>query len=105
MYSTSSFYVSSIFKILFILIIDSFPLNYWITNQFITFQILCMHIYRTDLMIFISIIIIDTFNNITTRCIQCDFIFSISHFATSTLLIHRSKNVKELTNTFFLRFT
>ncbi len=59
MYSTSSFYVSSIFKILFILIIDSFPLNYWITNQFITFQILCMHIYRTDLMIFISIIIID----------------------------------------------
>lgn len=57
MYSTSSFYVSSIFKILFILIIDSFPLNYWITNQFITFQILCMHIYRTDLMIFISIIL------------------------------------------------
>ena len=57
------------------------------------------------MMIFISIIIIDTFNNITTRCIQCDFIFSISHFATSTLLIHRSKNVKELTNTFFLRFT
>lgn len=75
------------------------------TSQFVIIQIFHMHIYCTDLMIFISIIIIDTFNNITTKCIQCDFIFSISHFATSTLLIHRSKNVKELTNTFFLRFT
>ena len=45
--------------ILFILIIDSFSLNYRITNQFVIIQIFHMHIYCTDLMIFISIIIID----------------------------------------------
>ena len=44
--------------ILFILIIDSFSLNYWITNHFITIQIFYMHIYCTDLMVFISIVII-----------------------------------------------
>jgi len=56
--------------ILFILIIDSFSLNYRITNQFVIIQIFHMHIYCTDLMIFISIIIIDTFCHITTRRIQ-----------------------------------
>ena len=88
--------------ILFILIIDSFSLNYRITNQFVIIQIFHMHIYCTDLMIFISIIIIDTFCHITTRRIQSDFTFSISHLTTSTLLIHRSKNMEELTNTFCL---
>ena len=35
MYSTSSFYVSSIFKILFILIIDSFPFYCFVSNSHI----------------------------------------------------------------------
>ena len=48
----------SFIKTLFILIVDSFSLNYWIKNHFITIQIFYMHIYCTDLMVFISIVII-----------------------------------------------
>ena len=59
-----------------------------------------MHINRSDLMIFIGIIIVDSFLCVPAGGIDRDLIFSVCHLTASALLVHRSQNVEKLADAF-----
>ena len=72
----------------------------WIANQSICVQILMVYIYSTDLMVFISCIIIDSFCCVAAGCVERDLIFIFGYFAASSLLIYRAEDVEELADAF-----
>lgn len=78
--------------------------NNRITDEHISIQILMMHIHRADLVVFVSGVVVDSLCGIAAGSIKGNFIFTVSYFAASSLLVHRTQNMKELTDTFGFRF-
>ena len=59
-----------------------------------------VHIYSTDLMVFISCIIIDSFCCVAAGCVESNLIFAFCYFAAATLLIYGAEDVEELADAF-----
>ena len=66
-------------------------LNQWIPCQCGSVQIFTMHVDRSDLVVFIGIVVINTFRGIAAGCIQGNLIFTLCHLTASSLFINRAR--------------
>ena len=59
-----------------------------------------MHIDSIDLMIFVGVVVINSFYCITAGGVEGNFVFVFCYFAAATLLIYGAEDVEELTAAF-----
>ena len=59
-----------------------------------------MHIDSIDLMIFVGVVVINSFYCITAGGVEGNFVFVFCYFAAATLLIYGAEDVEELTDAF-----
>lgn len=59
-----------------------------------------MHIDSIDLMVFVGVVVINSFYCITAGGVEGDFVFVFCYFAAATLLIYGAEDVEELTDAF-----
>ena len=55
-----------------------------------------MHINRTNLVIVVGGVVVDSLVGIATGGVKCDFILSVSNLTTASLLVNRPQDMKEL---------
>ena len=64
-----------------------------------------MHINRTNLVIVVGGVVVDSLVGIATGGVKCDFIFSVCNLTTTSLLVNRTENVEKLVHAFALAVT
>lgn len=53
-----------------------------------------MHINRTNLVIVVGGVVVDSLVGIATGGVKCDFILSVCNLTTTSLLVNRTENVE-----------
>ncbi len=76
-----------------------------IGNQFFFIKIFFVHIHPANLMIIVSIIIINSLVCIAAGSVQSNLILVFAELTAASLLIHTAKNVKKLAYAFLLRIS
>ena len=76
-----------------------------IADQRVCVQVFMVHVYSTNLMIFVGCVVINSFCRVAAGSVDGDFIFSICHFAASSLLIYRAEDMEELADAFGFGFS
>ncbi len=59
-----------------------------------------MHIDSIDLMIFVGVVVINSFYCITAGGVEGNFVFVFCYFAAATLLIYGAEDMEELADAF-----
>ena len=80
---------------------DLFPFYGRIGIKLLTFQVRLVHIHSTDLVVVVSVIIVNSLIRITAGSIYRNLILVFSQLAAASLLVYAVKNVEKLAYTFF----
>ena len=76
---------------------EFFFINQVICKKGVAVKVNTVHINSIDFVTIIGCVVINALVGIATRCVNCDFVLAVGNLATSTLLVNRTENVKELT--------
>ena len=88
-----------------VLEVDIFALEDRITDKSILVKIGFVYIHSRNLVIFVSVVIINTFAGIAAGGIKGDLVFSFCYLTAASLLIYRSQNMEKLADAFRFRIT
>ena len=80
---------------------DLFPFYGRIGIKLLTFQVRLVHIHSTDLVVVVSIIIVNNLLSITAGSIKRNLKHDFYQLAAAPLLVYAAKNVEKLAYTFF----
>lgn len=81
------------------------PVDQRIPCQCIPIQVFPIHVHAGDLVIFISGIVVNSSVCTAAGGVECDFIFAVSYFAATPLLVYRSQDMEELADALVLRIS
>ena len=68
-------------------------------------EVLVMHIYGRNLVVFISSVVVDSLCGVAAGGVKGNLIFSFGYFAASSLLVYTAEDMEELADAFGFGFT
>ena len=73
--------------------------NWCVCGKFGHVKVGFVHINRTNLMVVIGGVVVDSLVGIAAGSVNCDFILSVCDLTTTSLLVNRTENVEKLAHT------
>lgn len=93
-------------KFLYLILIENLTLgNRCVCREFGYVKVGFVHINRTNLVIVVGGVVVDSLVGIATGGVKCDFILSLCNLATTSLLVNRTENVEKLAHAFAFAVT